>query len=457
MELNEVARRIFRQHWLLIAGAVVLGIVVAVLHASGSSMYTANARLVLGTDDPKSRTESGSIADAGKAIATSPAQIRQALAKANVTDRDPTDVARHVSVSALGTSGVVQLSVTDKSPATAATIANALSERLIAVRQDVTSGQLQQLLADLGDRIDVLTSRIAATDLKIDNLSAEIARAGSTGSANALRAKRDQASQLRDLLAQQRSVVESERISVLSADALRPKAAIIGAATPPRQADASRLLQELVLGALLGLILGVGIAALIETLRPTLVGGDALARQFDTPLLGTLAADADEDRARRALAQTALRLRLAAGSAQVTNLGLLAVGPAADLGLLAATLDELAQYSEQDAQARLAAVGAVAGSRGPVVAAGSRDREQQARGAGIASSSRLRIHPFELSHESLDNRTAGLVLVSPSIAKKTEIEDVSHLLRLAHLPVLGLIAFERPRKKQSRLKGPFAR
>jgi hypothetical protein len=43
--------------------------------------------------------------------------------------------------------------------------------------------------------------------------------------------------------------------------------------------------------------------------------------------------------------------------------------------------------------------------------------------------------------------------------KKTELEDVSHFLRLAHLPVLGLIAFERPRKEKSRLKGAalFAR
>jgi hypothetical protein len=214
-----------------------------------------------------------------------------------------------------------------------------------------------------------------------------------------------------------------------------------------------------VLGALLGLILGVGIAGLIETIRPTLVGSDALARQFDTPLLGTLAADADEDRARRSLAQTALRLRLAAGSAQVTNLGLVAVGAAVDLGLLAATLDELVQHSERDAQARLAAVGAVGGSRGSVVAAGPIDREQQARGAMIASSSRPRVRQFELSEASLDSRTAGLVLVSPSIVKKTELEDVSHFLRLAHLPVLGLIAFDRPHKEKSRLKGAalFAR
>jgi capsular polysaccharide biosynthesis protein len=444
MELNEVARRIFRQHWLLIAGAVALGIAVAVLHANGSRTYTASARLVLGTDDPKSRTESGSIADAGKAIATSPTQIREALAKAHVTDRDPSKVAGNVSVSALGTSGVVQLSVTDKSPSTAAAIANALSDRVIAVRQDVSSGQTQQLLADLGDRIDSLTSRIAAADSKIANLSG---------------AKRDQASRVRDLLAQQRSVVESERINVLSADALRPKAAIIGAASAPRQANASRLIDDLVLGALLGLIVGVGIAGLIETIRPTLVGSDALARQFDTPLLGTLAADGDEERARGALGQTALRLRLAAGSAQVTNLGLVGVGAAVDLGLLAATLEELIQHSERDAQGRLTAVGAVAGSRGSIVAAGSLDREHQARPATIASSSRLRVRPFELSEASLDSRTAGLVLVSPSIVKKSELEDVSHFLRLAHLPVLGLIAFDRPRKEKSRFKGaaPSAR
>jgi len=452
VELNEAARRILRQHWLLIVCLVVLGVATAAIHAREPSTYTASTRLVLGTADPKSRTESGSIADTGKAIATSPMQVRRALADAHVTDRDAGAVAkRHVSVRALGTSGVVQLSVSDKSASTAAAIANALAQRLISVRRDVTSGQVQQVLGDLGDRVDDLNSRISEIDLEIDQLNLDAARAGTAGTANALRARRDEASRLRDFLAQQRSVLESERISVLSADALRPKAAIISVATAPKRANSSFQSQELILGALLGLVLGVGIAGLIETLRPTLVGSDALARQFDTPLLGTVATDSDEERAWHTLRRIALRLRLGGESIRAQTLGLVPVGPDVDLGLLAAMLDELAQDGERaDAERELAAVEAVAGAPAGGVAASSAEPNPHTRPTGAASSSRFRIRAFGLSNGSHDNRSTALVLVSPSVVKKAEVDDVSHLLRVARLPLLGLITYERPRARESR-------
>jgi len=451
MELNEAARRIFRQHWLLILGFVVIGVSAAAVHARGPATYTASARLVLGTADPKSRTESGSIADTGKAIATSPTQIRLALREANV-DRDSVEVAkRHVSVRALGTSSVVQLGVRDKSPAAAAAIANALAERVLSVRRDVTTGQLQQVLDDLGDRVDSLSARISETDLKIDDLNVAIARAGSAATSNALRADRDEAARVRDFLAQQRSVLESERINVLSADALRPKAAIISAATPPIEADASRQVQELVLGALIGFILGLGVAGLIETLRPTLVGSDALAREFDTPLLGSVLAGADEEQARHMLSRIALRLRLGAESMQVESLGLVPIGPDVDLGLLAATFEDLAQDDVREGfREELASVEAVAGTGPRPVATSHPQKDLRASAAFGARNPQFHIRPFGLSHGSTENGSVALVLVSPSVVKKAELDDVSHLLRVARLPVLGLITYERPRVNQPR-------
>src|SRR3982750_4728248 len=99
MELTDAARRILRQHWVLIAVCVALGVVAAAIHAHEPSMYTASTRLVIGTDDPKSRTEAGPSADTGKAIATSLTQVRRALEDAHVTDRNPVDVAKkHVFV-----------------------------------------------------------------------------------------------------------------------------------------------------------------------------------------------------------------------------------------------------------------------------------------------------------------------------------------------------------------------
>lgn len=436
MELKEAARRILRQHWLLVVCFVVVGGVLGVIHAAQPTSYTASTRLVLGTDDPKSRTESGSIADTGKAIATSLTQVRHALQDAHVTNRNPIDVAQnHVFVRALGTSGVVQLSVNDKDSKVAAAVANALAKRVIEVRSEVTSGALQSILTDLGQRIDDLNTKISGVDQDIDKLNVQIAQTGSPATANSLRSQRDEDSRQRDFLAQQRALLESERITVLSNAALRPKADVISAASVPAHADSSPFAQELILGALLGLVLGIGIAGLIETFRPTLVGSDSLAREFGTPLLGTIPTGEDEQRARQLLSRVALRLRLAADSLGVHNVALVAVGPDIELGLLAATLDELAA----DANGRRVAQGVVAADG---LSGGS---------SSAASGRQFRIRPFGLVDARPDNSQAALVLVSPSVAQKEEIDEVSHLLRVAGSPLLGLITYERPREQHPRL------
>jgi capsular polysaccharide biosynthesis protein len=434
MELREAFRRVLIQHWVLIGVLVVAGVVAAAVHAHQTPLYTASTRLVLGTDDPKSRTESGSIADTGKAIATSLTQVRRALEDANVPDRNPVEVAkRHVFVRALGTSGVVQLSVSDKDARIARDLANALAQRVIRVRSEVTTGQLQSVLSDLAKRVDELNLKISTVDQKIDTLNIQMAQARSATTANALRARRDDLSRQRDFFAQQRSVLESERISVLSSDALRPKASVISAASLPTKHDSSALGQEMILGALLGLVLGIGIAGLIETFRPTVVGSDSLAREFDTPLLGAIPTGKD-DGAWNMLGHIGLRLRLAAEGVGAHSVGLVAVGQDVELGLLAATLDELVNRISPSATAQH--VAALEGG-----------------GAAVSSDtevvSKCRVRPFGLLDARPDANTA-LVLVSADVATKDEIDAVSHLLRVAGSPLLGLITYERVRERRPR-------
>ncbi len=417
MELNEVGHRIFGQHWRLILFcvlSVLIGIGIAALARGGGETYTASSRLVLDTEDPKTRAESTAIADTAKAIATSPAQVRAALNDVHVTNRDSVDVAKHhVSIRALGTSAVVQLSVSDRNRRVAAAVSNALAARVIRARLDVSSGQLQQVLRNLDSRIDELNSKIASADTRIDSLNIEVANAGTAARANALRARRDAATRSRDFMAQQRGVVESERVSLLSTDALRPKPAIISPATVPERADPSHWLSYLILGALLGLILGVAWASLIEVMRPTLVGSDVLARELDTPLLGTLPSEPDADTSAEELSAISARLRLAAEAA-----GLEAIA------LFPAVSDvDLARFAE-----RLAAMPARAADQ-----AGSSALTNGARGA-------LQIRPFSVQHPSAD--VQGLVLVAPNRMKKDKLIDVTHLLRLTPVPLLGLVTYD---------------
>jgi capsular polysaccharide biosynthesis protein len=405
MELSEVAKRIVWQHRLLILCMLAIGIGVATveIRREPHHTYTASARLVLGTPDPASRVGAGVIADTANAIATTPIQTAAALRAAGVTGRDPIAFAQHhVAVQALGSSGVIQLSVTDRNPRVAAAVANALAERVVLVRSRVSGGDVRHVLADLEFQLERLSQRISALDARIVALDVQ-------GAASpAVRARRDALSRSRDVLAQQRAVLESEEITLLSNDSLRPKPTMISRATPPAHANSSHDATLLALGALLGLIVGVGLAGAIETLRPTLVGAEALARELDAPLLGTLPA-------RRAgqLGATAARLRLGAAAAGLHNVGLVAAGPDLDLEQLAERLQR------------------------PVMSAGETTKAT----AEQHDLPDCRVRPFAPEVASLNGGGTGLVLVSPAKVKKSELLETTHLLRVAPFPLLGVIAY----------------
>ena len=434
MELNEAVRRILRQHWLLILAFVAVGAAVpTLLHSGDAKTYTASTRLVLDTPDPTSGPESAAIADAARGIATSPAQVREALAKARVTRRNATDLAKnHVSVRALGTSAVLQLSVTDRNPRIAAALANALAARLIQTRLNASNGDVQQVLARIDRRITNLNQRISSVDSEIAALDARGAASG------VLRAKRSAAASLRASLARRRAVLESDQISLLSTDSGRHKPSIISAASVPSDPNSSRLLADMILGALLGLVLGIGLAGIRETLRPTLIGGDAVARELDTPLLGSLSGEPNTDGSSLAeAAPIAARLKLAAEASKVQQVGLLDVGGEFDLSKLAEQLDAMAVEPELEREPALVGTFRVA-QGAPAMTHEAADHAHVG----------LRIRPFSPESATLNHGVVrALVVVAPATLKKAELVDVSHLLRVTRLPLLGLITYKRsPRR-----------
>ena len=462
MALNEVGPRVLGQHWRLILACLILGIALAALvHGRGADTYTASARLVLDAPDPRTRGESTSIADTARAIATSPSQVKVALRAAEVEGRDPIEVANdHVTVRPLGTSPVLELSVTDRRPEVAAALANALAARVIDARLAVSNGQAQDVLADLEQRIDALTRRIARADAEVDTLSARIA---TTGAPASVRERREAILRLRDFLVQQRRTLESERVSLVSSTALRPTPTIISRAAPPQQADPSRWLPDLALGVILGLVLGVGSAALIETMRPTVVGGNALAQELDTPLLGELFGESDEDDAAGEVAAVMSRLHFAADAAGVEAIGLVAVRPDVDLDGVAERLEAAARKVDAVATHRRRGLAeapeiSVAGATRRTVAALPEDDPQQRPRAAVRAEPVPQIRPFGVLSSSLtnDGTSTALVLVAPHALKKAEVVDVTSLLGLTPLPVLGLIASTPARSRRRRKPGDAA-
>ena len=399
-DLQDIARRTVGRHRWAITALVVVGAIIAGIAHGGAHTYTATTRVVLDTSDPTTRSEAIAISDTVQAIATSPSQVRAALKSASITNRDPLDVAEHhVSVAGLGSSAIISLSVSDADPGVATALSNAIAQRVILARERFSSGTRDQELADLEGQISDLSAKIAESNVKVDALNLNIADASAAAAAE-LRARRDAALRQTDFLTQQRGVLESERVSILGASALRPKPSIVAEASRPIHADPSGRLQYMVLGGLLGLIIGVGLAALAEMIRPSIVGGDALARQFGAPLLGALRTDAEGKLDQNDVATVAGHLRLAAHSSGVHRIELLAPPGAHDQPAAVATLIASASAAGLE-------VGLV----------------------GDAASGQAAEYP----------ERAGIVVVVPETMKRSDVVEAGYLVALRRAPLLGLV------------------
>ena len=413
MELGEVIGRIFGRHKKLIAALVLAGLLAGfAIHLDDAPRYSASARLVLDTSDPEDQAQSGVIADTTRAIASGPSLVREALATIGVR-RDATELARrHVSVQALGSSGVMQLSVTDSDPEVAVALANAIAESVIRTRLQVTAGEAASVVRSLDKQITLFQQQISDLDARIDQAG------GAAASGQLVRR--------REALEQRMSQLESERASVQTTRALRPKADVLDAASPPAQQLPGRRLPDLVLGGLLGLLLGVGAAAMVESLRPTLVGRTAIARGTEAPVLAELVGPPQRRGHRHGwvaadVAEAAMHVELVAVAAGVQQVRLMALDRQVDLSNLVQILgDSLKTATVQQADMPTA-----------------RRRRPGAR---------AELEPEALQSEGEGGRI-GLVLVAPTVLKLADLDPVKDFLTISGWPLLGVIVYQAPRRK----------
>jgi uncharacterized protein involved in exopolysaccharide biosynthesis len=414
LELNEVIGRIFGRHKKLIAALILAGLLGSLaIHLGDAPQYAASARLVLDTSDPEDQAQSGVIADTARAIASGPSLVREALDKVGAR-RNPVELAkRNIQVQALGSSGVMQLTVVDSDPRVAVELANSIAESVIRTRLQVTAGEAAAVVEDLDRQIDQLQRQIGSLDAQIDRLAA-----GAGGASQLLRQ--------RDALVQRVGQLQNERASVETTRALRPKAAVLDPATQPAQRLPGRRLPDLVLGGLLGLLLGVGAAAAVESLRPTLVGRTAIARGTEAPVLAELAGPPQRRGHRHGwvaadVAEAAMHVELVAVAAGVQQVRLMALDRQVDLSNLVQVLgDSLKTATVQQADMPTA-----------------RRRRPGSR-AGME---------LEVPQPEPDGGRIGLVLVAPTVLKLADLDPVKDFLTISGWPLLGVIVYQPPRKR----------
>lgn len=438
MELSEAANRIFRQHYEVIAYCLLIGLLGTVLlHRGEVPLYSASTRFVLDTTDPQSQAQSQAISDTARAIVTGPGQVASALREIGV-HRDVLEVAdHHISVETLGSSGVLNLSVTDPDPAVAVSLANALAGEVITTRLAASNGAVTQALHGLDSQINRLTGQIAAADRKVKSLDTSIAATGNTRKATILKAERDARIQTKDYLAERRAVLESERANIGASDALRPQPSVIEPAVAPAQPLRSHWLYKIALGVMFGLFLGIGIAVLLEIFRPTVVGPGAIAELIGGPLLGVLPAPPDKLNASE-LEDVATHVGVAAAAARVDRIEL--------AGVEEAHLTAFAQMLEAFLVPLGADLHALTGAASPA-----------RRDGGNGKGHTLMEEPSWVAVDALDRRgvpsvdgrkRAGLIIIAPTAVKRAALQHVNDFVQIFGWPRLGVIAYrQRPGRR----------
>jgi uncharacterized protein involved in exopolysaccharide biosynthesis len=408
VELQEVARRILLGHWLVIVALVILSAgAVTAWDLSQAPTYTASTRLVLDAPPPTSGTEAQAIADAAKAIVTGPSHIIAALNNAGVV-RDPVAVGRNITLAPLGTSGILLLSVKDSTADGAAKITNALADDLIQTRLAVSPAAQRAALDDrikaANDRIAVLDQQIASLDDQLAALQVDSSNASTAAVRAQILADRITAdSNERSDLTTTELHFESER-AALGSSTSTPTPSVIDRAVAPTHPDPSRLPVDLALALVIGVVLGVAVAAVRETFGPTLASGESVAKTFGVPILGWLPDPAGT---------LPDRLMIAASGADVGAVELLGVGETPNLSALARSLQVPTQAE---------------GKGLPVFAAEDAPAKYRNRQSSPAF---------------------GFVLVAPERIRKSALSPVKDLVAISGRPLLGVIAHSPNRRVRS--------
>jgi hypothetical protein len=241
-----------------------------------------------------------------------------------------------------------------------------------------------------------------------------------------------------DEAVRRRSDIRTLRQGVIGTLAALPTPTLIDPATEPTAPEPARLPADLAIAGILGLILEVAVASLLESLRPTIVNGDALARLLGTPVLGRVP-NPPQLNAKVGDQWVPEHLQLAASSAGADIVGLVGVGRSPSLWHLAAQLHlasapqlvvDVVEYDTQDLHAK---------SASPLGMPGRSCRPSWAALGHALSADRSRV---------------GLVVVAPEVLRRQALNELEHLLVITEWPLLGIITYPK-RRTRRRALGPI--
>lgn len=400
MTFDEIFRRLVRAHLLLLLVCLVVPVAaVAYRESHADRPWVATVRMQVAAKAPSSATEADALSSRVLALATTPYLVGQALRAASLPG-EPTWIVDHdISSRRLGESPVVELSVRDSSAHRARIEVRAIAQRVVRFMNE---GNQRAFRAQLAAVRGQLAQAVVARD-----------RAARTVAKRITPGPLEQAQLADAQAAVDRLNATAAQLEV--ADATRDLVVLINGEDPQLVRSASGLVPRSALAALLGLLLGVCLVVLLETVRPRTAGARSVARALSAPLIARGA------QGRRALHQA---LTLACRRQGVETVALLGV-------------DALGERMAAQLLVHLHAVdGEIRRRAGQRVGAGSRDEDDDV----VRDPAPGRVRFCTLGDVSTSEELcAGLLVVSVGSPLQRDVDSVADIVQSTRWPVVGVV------------------
>jgi hypothetical protein len=385
MAIDEAVTRVVRGHWLLLLALIIALPVAGILYAQHQPQaFSATSRIQVGTSLASSQVEADAASARALGLATSPGVVLRALTSAGLTT-DPTQfAAQHISVGRVGVSPIVTLTVTWTSAGKANQLATSLTQQVLAFSNDSGYDAEAQRIRALDDTIASLQSSRTALLPNLTEKSQVLVVQARIGAIDTT--LQDDLRQRSDLI-----VAAASRSSSVMVD-------------PPHVDRIVRsLAKAAVLGLLAALVLGLGLAAVLEWVRPRIRGTAAIAQSLGTTALGHLDGRRRKQPWEETVQELAGSVQLLGRAHRVRRLVLLPVVPPDDLvpGLVCAGIG----------------------------------RNPGKKSAPLLPCCLLE----EFWHD--DNEHVGVVVLSPAVLTGAQLKEARTMVTTLDLPVVGVITW----------------
>jgi capsular polysaccharide biosynthesis protein len=446
VEIDEIAARLLRQYWVLLVICVAVPLVaISFLTARQPAMYAASARIITGSVVPQSSAEADAVASQVEALATGRTTVAQALQAAGADRNVSNFTANDIAVSGLGSSQVIDLTVTDRSPQVAQKVSRVLAAEVVGSINNVGQSGLRAALT--------------ANDQEIVRLSQRRAVMASKAAAQ------PRNPQLQAQLAGIDQVIANftgDRSRLLIQAGTLGLATVIDQPAVPARPESKATVQKLGLAGLLGLVAGILIASIAETVRPTVPGARRVSRRLGVPALGELSGEDLAGVRTPAIGEMALRFRLAASHAHVRTIALVDTDGKRELAALAAALMQSLQASSADGAA------ARAGANGSQHRDADADADSQTTLAmaapnvlvrprdAVAGETALQVYPLGQMKWVAGTTKVGIIVLSGPVARVSRITALEDLSRSSGWPIVGVVGVPRMRRRWLRRAQPEA-